>query len=140
MQSPPGARVGAGGLAGPDAPLAARHFDALVRRGAEASVPGEGRRQKKSVVRPIQYAIWGCIAGFYLHNSNGVHRRRIHEASTPDVLSPDNKASDVLLRLLEVLPCGLRRQYQRVLGVQSSSSMAGRQNTGGGAHCAKTYK
>ena len=26
----------------PDAPWAARHFDALVRRGAEASVPGEG--------------------------------------------------------------------------------------------------
>eukprot|EP00964_Phaeocystis_antarctica_P014779 scaffold8155_cov41-Phaeocystis_antarctica.AAC.2 len=32
--------------AGPDAPLTARHFDALVRRGAEASVPREGRRQK----------------------------------------------------------------------------------------------
>eukprot|EP00964_Phaeocystis_antarctica_P101013 scaffold66547_cov36-Phaeocystis_antarctica.AAC.1 len=34
--------------AGPDAPLAARYFDALVHRGAEASVPREGRRQKKS--------------------------------------------------------------------------------------------
>eukprot|EP00964_Phaeocystis_antarctica_P113098 scaffold77178_cov36-Phaeocystis_antarctica.AAC.1 len=33
--------------AGPDAPLAARHFDALVCRGAEASVPGEGLREKK---------------------------------------------------------------------------------------------
>ena len=41
--------------AGPDAPLAARHFAALDRRGAEASVPREGRREKKSVVRPISY-------------------------------------------------------------------------------------
>ena len=41
--------------AGQDAPLAARHFAGLVRRGAEASVPGEGRREKKSVVRPICY-------------------------------------------------------------------------------------
>ena len=30
--------------------------------------------------------------------------------------------------------------HQRVLGVQSSSSTAGRQNTGGGAHGAITYK
>ena len=47
--------------AGPDAPLAARHFDALVRRGAEASVPREGRRQKKSVVRPIPGTV--CYLG-----------------------------------------------------------------------------
>jgi len=41
--------------AGPDAPLAARRFAGLVRRGAEASVPGEGPSEKKSVVRPISY-------------------------------------------------------------------------------------
>ena len=37
------------GAAGPDAPLAARHFAALVRRGAEASIPGEGASSEKCV-------------------------------------------------------------------------------------------
>ena len=37
-----GCSGGRRGAAGPDTPLAARHFAALVRRGAEASLPGEG--------------------------------------------------------------------------------------------------
>eukprot|EP00964_Phaeocystis_antarctica_P013323 scaffold7296_cov45-Phaeocystis_antarctica.AAC.1 len=46
--------------AGPDAPLAARHFDALVRRGAEASVPREGLREKK-----IRRASGACECGAF---------------------------------------------------------------------------
>ena len=51
--------------AGPDAPLAARHFAALVRRGAAASVPGEGVAPEKSVVRPISYlGVWVEFRGY----------------------------------------------------------------------------
>ena len=62
--------------AGPDAPLAARHFDALVRRAAEASVPGEGASPEKSVGRPI------CYLGVWIQDPT--RRETAKRGSSPD--------------------------------------------------------
>ena len=91
-------------------------------------------------------------------DSHRVQRRCIHQLLNRP-RSPQQQAADVPgLLLVRVVLHHLEQQrhlksvmskrrgrrrpvpmhHQRVLGVQSSSSTAGRRNIGGGAHCAKT--